>query len=102
MDDNNREVKATEAPPEPAAASDAIVEGRPIDTQPVLARITRPLAKGAIKGGLILYDKGKEAAADLRAKLGGLLTEARAELRERRGTPPREPAKGRPHGSARE
>lgn len=100
MGRSKSEVKATEAPPPPGVPSD--VERRPAaGTRPVLARIARPLAKGAIKGGLVIYDKGKEAAAELRARLDGLVTEARTELRRQRGTAHREPAQRTPPGTPR-
>jgi hypothetical protein len=100
-DDRTSAAKTTEAPPPAGPAPE--VERRPAaDARPALIRIAKPLAKGAIKGGLLLYDKGKAAAADLRAKLDGLVTEARSELREQGKTPPREPAERRPPGSPRE
>ena len=47
---------------------------------PVLASIARPLAKAAIKGGIMLYDKGKEAVAEAGELVEDLVAEAKAEL----------------------
>ncbi len=53
---------------------------------PVLGRILRPLAKGMIKAGLVLYDEASAAVSEARATVskatGDLVAEARAE-RER-------------------
>lgn len=47
---------------------------------PSLSRVSRPLAKSLVKAGLILYDKGREAGAELSEVFEDLLAEARAEL----------------------
>ena len=46
---------------------------------PVLAGAAKPLAKAAIKGGLGLYDKGKETFAEVYEMVDDLVAEARAE-----------------------
>lgn len=43
---------------------------------------SRPLARAAIKSGLILYEKGREAAAEFSEVVEDLVAEARAELAE--------------------
>lgn len=47
---------------------------------PIVAGIGRPLAKSAIKGGLILFDKARESTAELGEVFDDLVAEARAEL----------------------
>lgn len=47
---------------------------------PVVATIAKPLAKAAIKGGLILYEKGRETVAEMGEVAEDLLAEAKAEL----------------------
>lgn len=49
---------------------------------PVLASVAKPLTKAAIKGGLILFEKGKEVAAETREVLEDLVAEAKSELAE--------------------
>jgi hypothetical protein len=41
---------------------------------------SRPLARAAIKSGLILYEKGREAAAEFAEVVEDLVAEARAEV----------------------
>jgi len=47
---------------------------------PVVAAIAKPLVKAGIKGGLIFYQKGKEAFAEASETLEDLVVEAQAEL----------------------
>ncbi|WP_455281527.1 DUF5132 domain-containing protein [Cupriavidus necator] len=47
---------------------------------PVLATVTKPLAKSAIKTGVILFDRGREAAAEMAEVFEDLVAEARSEL----------------------
>lgn len=47
---------------------------------PVLASVGRPLAKSAIKAGIIVYQKGLETAAELGEVLEDLVAESKAEL----------------------
>ncbi len=49
---------------------------------PVLASVAKPLTKAAIKGGLIVFEKGKEVAAETREVLEDLVAEAKSELAE--------------------
>lgn len=46
---------------------------------PVLACALRPLAKSAIKGGLVLGDKVKEITAEAREQMCDLVAEVKAE-----------------------
>lgn len=45
-----------------------------------LAKVGRPLAKATVKGGLIVYDKGKEVLLEAGEAFGQMLEESRAEL----------------------
>lgn len=47
---------------------------------PALAGAGRPLARAAIKGGIILYDKTRETAAEMAEVFEDLVAEARAEI----------------------
>ena len=47
---------------------------------PVLAAVAKPLIKAGIKGGMILYQKGKEAIAEASEVLEDMMVEAQAEL----------------------
>lgn len=49
---------------------------------PVVAGVGKPLAKAAIKGGIILYEKGKGVIAEVGETLEDLVAEAKAELAE--------------------
>ena len=49
---------------------------------PILASVTKPLAKASIKGGLMLFDKGKEVVAETCEVVEDLVAEAKAELAE--------------------
>ena len=57
---------------------------------PVLAGVAKPLAKAAMKSGLLLYNKGKEVLAEAGEVTEDLWaeakTEAEAELEEEGGT----------------
>jgi hypothetical protein len=49
---------------------------------PILASVVKPMAKAAIKGGFLLYQKGREVAAETQEVVEDLVAEARAELEE--------------------
>jgi hypothetical protein len=49
---------------------------------PVVAGVAKSLTKAGIKGGLILYEKGKVAVAEARETIEDLTAEAQAELAE--------------------
>lgn len=49
---------------------------------PILAGVAKPLAKAAIKGGLILYEKGKEAVAEVGEMVEDVVAEVKSELSE--------------------
>ncbi|HEV3104649.1 MAG TPA: DUF5132 domain-containing protein [Trinickia sp.] len=51
---------------------------------PVVAAVSRPLAKSTIKTGVILFEKGREAAAEMTEVFEDLVAEARAELERSR------------------
>ena len=47
---------------------------------PALSKAARPMAKAAIKGGLVLWETGKEKLAEAHELVDDLLAEARTEL----------------------
>jgi hypothetical protein len=49
---------------------------------PVLAQAAKPLAKAAIKAGMVLYEKGKETVAELGEVVEDIVAEAKAEVAE--------------------
>lgn len=49
---------------------------------PVLAGVTKPLAKAAIKGGIILFEKGREAFAEVGEVMEDLVAEAKSEMQQ--------------------
>ena len=49
---------------------------------PTVARAARPLARAAIKSGLLLLEKGRETAAELGEVMEDLVAEAQAEIQE--------------------
>ncbi len=48
---------------------------------PVIVATLRPLAKGAIKAGLYVYDRAGEGLAQINEMTGDIVAEARAEMR---------------------
>lgn len=50
----------------------------------LIGTLMRPIAKAAIKSGLMVYDKGREIAAETRESIEDLAAEAKAELAENR------------------
>lgn len=61
---------------------------------PVIGPALRPLAKSLVKGGLIAYDQGRAALAELGERTGDMIAEARDEMS--RGEPqPAAPTAGR-------
>jgi hypothetical protein len=64
---------------------------------PVVAGILKPLAKNAIKGSLLMYERAKVATAETMESLEDLAAEAKAELAETSGgetAKPKKAAKG--------
>jgi hypothetical protein len=49
---------------------------------PVVAGVGKPIAKATIKGGILLYEKGKGVIAEVGETLEDLIAEAKAELAE--------------------
>ncbi len=49
---------------------------------PVVAGVGKPVAKAAIKGGILLYEKGKGVIAEVGESLEDIMAEAKAELAE--------------------
>lgn len=60
---------------------------------PVVAGILKPLAKNAIKGSLLMYEKAKVATAEAMESLEDIAAEAKAELTEGAGDEPAKPKK---------
>ena len=49
---------------------------------PILVGAAKPLVKAAIKGGIVLYDRGKESFAEVGEVVEDLVAEVKAELAE--------------------
>ncbi len=49
---------------------------------PALAGVVKPLAKAAIKGGLVVYEKSKEAVAEVGEMMEDIVAEVKAEMEE--------------------
>lgn len=47
---------------------------------PAVAALARPIARAAIKTGIIVYEKGREAVAEMGEVVEDLIAEARADL----------------------
>lgn len=62
---------------------------------PVVVQAARPLLKEAIKGGLLCFQKGREAMAEVGEMFEDVLAEARAELEAGRLQPAAEAAEGK-------
>jgi hypothetical protein len=52
---------------------------------PLVKPLARPLAKSVLKAGLIAYDQGRVALAELNEQAGDVIAEARAEMEEQGG-----------------
>lgn len=48
---------------------------------PAVGRVARPVAKTVIKGGLVVYERGREVAAELGEAVEDLVAEASSEMR---------------------
>jgi len=49
---------------------------------PALAGVVKPLAKAAIKGSLVLYEKSKEAFSEVGEMMEDIVAEVKAEMAE--------------------
>ncbi len=49
---------------------------------PVVARASKPFAKALIKSGLIVYEKGREAFAEVAEVVEDVVAEAKAEIEQ--------------------
>lgn len=49
---------------------------------PAVAALARPIARAAIKTGIIFYEKGREAIAEMGEVVEDLVAEARADIEE--------------------
>lgn len=54
---------------------------------PLLAGVTRPLARTALKSGIIIYEKARETVAELGEAFDDLVAEAKAELAQQQVVP---------------
>ena len=61
----------------------------------LIGSLMRPVAKAAIKSGLMVYDKGREIAAETRESIEDLAAEAKAELDEQRDVKVEAPKKAK-------
>ncbi len=66
---------------------------------PAITPVLRPIAKSLLKAGLVAYDQGRVAFAELNEHTSDLVAEARSELAEAGHTEHGAPATGeeRPH-----
>jgi len=67
---------------------------------PVVAGVAKSLAKAGIKGGMILYQKGRVAAAEAKETLEDLAAEAEAELSQAQEVAPSKPKRQTAEASA--
>ena len=51
---------------------------------PIIVTATRPLARAALKSGLLVYEKGREALAEAEEQFEDLVAEVRAEMAAQR------------------
>ncbi|HWP49556.1 MAG TPA: DUF5132 domain-containing protein [Candidatus Limnocylindrales bacterium] len=64
---------------------------------PIAANVVKPLAKAAIKSGILIYEKGRELVAEAGEMVEDIIAEAKAELSETsQKTSPIVNAKGEP------
>ncbi len=49
---------------------------------PIVKPLLRPLAKSVLKAGIVAYDQGRVALAELNEQAGDVMAEARAEMEE--------------------
>jgi hypothetical protein len=54
---------------------------------PILATVAKPLTKAAIKGGYLIYEKGRETLAEAQEVIEDLVAEAKAEIEEAQEAP---------------
>ena len=54
---------------------------------PTLGGLLRPAAKAAIKGGIVVYDWGRQAAAQVGEATSDMVAEARADAHEAEAAP---------------
>lgn len=62
---------------------------------PAVGAALRPVAKSAIKGGMLLYDSAKEAIAEASEQVNDMVAEVQAEVEEEAEEPAAEPTKKR-------
>lgn len=67
---------------------------------PLLTAAGRPLAKSLIKGGVLLYEKGREAVAESGEIIEDLIAEVHAEMRMQPGSSPAATAPSAPRHAA--
>jgi hypothetical protein len=53
---------------------------------PIITVAGRPLAKSLVKGGVILYEKGRETVAGVGEVMEDMIAEVRSEMEQRPGT----------------
>lgn len=47
---------------------------------PIVASVTKPIVKAAIKGGILLYEKGKESVSEVSEVFEDLVAEVKSEM----------------------
>lgn len=61
----------------------------------LIGSLMRPIAKATIKSGLMVYEKGREIAAETRESIEDLAAEAKAEMAEQQDVKVVAPKKGK-------
>jgi hypothetical protein len=64
---------------------------------PVVSNVLRPAAKAVIKGGIIIYDQGRQAAAQVGEITSDMVAEARADAQRAEA---KAPGEAEPQGEA--
>jgi hypothetical protein len=54
---------------------------------PVVARAAKPLAKAMVKSGIIVFEKGREAVAELGEVMEDVIAEAKSEIEQEHAAP---------------
>jgi hypothetical protein len=54
---------------------------------PIISAVAKPIVKAAMKGGILLYEKGKVTAAEVAETFEDLAAEAKSELGQTKAKP---------------
>ncbi len=53
---------------------------------PIVASVTKPLVKAAIKGGILIYEKGKESVSEVSEVFEDIVAEVKSEMAQSSST----------------